>query len=114
MAFNKKRKVKYATISLDLRVPRFLDRVWYMHQPLSLSKQGVFGPRGYGRARLYQTLVEDEESAVDDESGVEPYTKGSGADAEAARYARRGLLVFLGGVIVVVMLLSSLLSAVLH
>jgi hypothetical protein len=81
---------------------------------LSLYKQGVFGPRGYSRARLYQALVEDEESAGDDESGVEPYTKVSGADAEASRYARRGLLVFLGGVIVVVMLLSSLLSAVLH
>ncbi len=54
---------------------------------LSLYKQGVFGPRGYGRTRR---------------------------DAEAARYARHGLLVFLGGIIVVVTLLSSLLSAVLH
>ncbi len=53
-------------------------------------------------------LVEDEESEV------EPYTKVIGADAEVSRYARRGVLVFLGGVIVVVMLLSSLLSAVLH
>ena len=74
---------------------------------LSLSKQGVFGPRGYGRTRRSQTLVEDE-------SGIEPYTKGSGADAEAARYAWHGLLVFLGGIIVVVTLLSSLLSAILH
>ncbi len=31
-----KRKVKYATVSLDLWVPQFLDRVWYMPQPLSL------------------------------------------------------------------------------
>jgi hypothetical protein len=75
---------------------------------LSLYKQGVFDTRGYGRARLSQTLVED------DESGVEPYTEVIGADAEASRYARRGLLVLLSGVIVVVMLLSSLLSAVLH
>jgi hypothetical protein len=75
---------------------------------LSLYKQGVFGPRGYGRTRRSQTLVEDEGS------GVELYTKVSGADAEAARYAWHGLLVFLGGVIVVVMLLSSLFSAVLH
>ncbi len=74
---------------------------------LSLYKQGVFGPRGYARARRSQTLVEDE-------SGVEPYTKGSGVDAEAARYAWHGLLVLLGGVIVVVILLSSLLSAILH
>jgi hypothetical protein len=81
---------------------------------LYLSKQGVFGPRGYGRTRRSQMLVEDEESAVDDENGVEPYTKVIGADAESASYARRGLLVLLGGLVVVVLLLSSLLSAVLH
>ena|SRR2546421_9774828 len=81
---------------------------------LSLYKQGVFGTKGYGRTRRSQTLVEDEESAGDDESGVEPYTKVSGADAESARYAQRGLLVFLGGLLVVVMLISSLVSAVLR
>ena len=51
---------------------------------------------------------------VEEERGFQPYTNVIGADAASSRYARLGLLVCLGGVIVVVMLITMLISAVLH
>ena len=72
---------------------------------LYLYKQGVFGKRGYGNTLRHQ---------VEEERGFQPYTNVIGADAASSRYARLGLLVCLGGVIVVVMLITMLISAVLH
>ena len=74
---------------------------------LYLYKQGVFGKRGYGNTLRHQMIVEEER-------GFQPYTNVIGADAASSRYARLGLLVCLGGVIVVVMLMTMLISAVLH
>jgi len=51
---------------------------------------------------------------VEEEREFQPYTNVIGADAESSGCARRGLLVCLGGVIVVVMLMTMLISAVLH
>ena len=51
---------------------------------------------------------------VEEERGLQPYTNVIRADAASSRYARRGLLFCLGGVIVVVMLITMLVSAVLR
>ena len=72
---------------------------------LYLYKQGVFGKRGYGNTLRHQ---------VEEERGFQPYTNLLRADAESSRYARHGLLVCLGGLAVVVILISTLVSIILH
>ena len=74
---------------------------------LYLYQQGVFAKRGYGSTLRYQTIVEEE-------SEDQPYSNVIWADAESSRYARQGLLICLGGLTVVVILISTLVSAVLR
>jgi hypothetical protein len=78
-----------------------------MRMSLYLYQQGVFGKRRYGSTLRYRTIVEEE-------SEVQPYTNVIGADAASSRYARHGLLVCLGGLLVVVMLISTLVSVLLR
>lgn len=51
---------------------------------------------------------------VEEEREFQPFTNVIVANAESSGYARPGLLVCLGGVIVVVMLITMLISAVLR
>lgn len=74
---------------------------------LYLYKQGVFGKRGYGITRRSQTLVERE-------SAVQRYTNVVEANSVSSRYARQSLLVFLGGLTVVLMFMLMLVNIVLH
>ncbi|TMD64113.1 MAG: hypothetical protein E6I91_11480 [Chloroflexi bacterium] len=78
-----------------------------MRISLYLYQQGVFGKRRYGSTLRYRTIVEEE-------SAVQAYTNLLRADAESSRYARHGLLVCLGGLAVVVILISTLVSIILH
>src|SRR5947209_3680561 len=79
---------------------------------LYLYKQGVFSRRRFRRSRRSQALVEEEETEGEEEidSGAEPYELVVEGEAETSRYARRGLLICLGGLTVVVLLISSIAS----
>jgi hypothetical protein len=81
---------------------------------LYLYKQGVFSRRRFRRSRRNQVLVKEEETEGEEESETEPYIPTAGEDAETSRYARRGLWIFLGGLTVVVLLISTLASVVMH
>lgn len=83
---------------------------------LYLYKQGVFSRRRFRRSRRSQAVVEEEETEGEEESesGSEPYKLVVEREAETARYARRGLLIFLGGVTVVVLLISTIASVAMH
>lgn len=85
---------------------------------LYLYKQGVFSRRRFRRSRRNQASVEEEETEGEEESesgsGTEPYKLVVEGEAETSRYARRGLLIFLGGLTVVVLLISTIASVVMH
>lgn len=83
---------------------------------LYLYKQGVFSRRRFRRSRRDQAPVEEEETEGEEESdsGTEPYKLVVEREAETSRYARRGLLICLGGLTVVVLLISTIASVVMH
>ena len=81
---------------------------------LYLYKQGVFSRRRFRRSRRNQAPVEEEETEGEEEIDTEPYIPAVNEDAETSRYARRGLWIFLGGLTVVVLLISTLASAFMH
>jgi len=83
---------------------------------LYLYKQGVFSRRGFRRSRRNQAPVEEEETEGEEESDseTEPYKLVVEGEAETSRYARRGLLICLGGLTVVVLLISTIARVVIH
>ena len=83
---------------------------------LYLYKQGVFSRRRFRRSRRNQAPVEEEETEGEEESDreTEPYKLVVEGEAETSRYARRGLLICLGGLTVVVLLISTIASVAMH
>ena len=83
---------------------------------LYLYKQGVFSRRRFRRSRRNQAPVEEEETEGEEESDseTEPYKLVVEGEAETSRYARRGLLICLGGLTVVVLLISTIVRVVIH
>jgi hypothetical protein len=81
---------------------------------LYLYKQGVFSRRRFRRSRRNQVPVEEEETEGEEESDSEPYKLVVEEEAVTARYARRGLLICLGGLTVVVLLMSTIASVAMH
>ena len=81
---------------------------------LYLYKQGVFSRRRFRRSRRNQAPVEEEETEGEEESETEPYKLVVEGEAETSRYARRGLLICLGGLTVVVLLISTIARVVIH
>jgi hypothetical protein len=81
---------------------------------LYLYKQGVFSRRRFRRSRRNQAPVEEEETEGEEESDSEPYKLVVEGEAETSRYARRGLLICLGGLTVVVLLISTIARVVIH
>jgi|GEM_PF-3463459 len=83
---------------------------------LYLYKQGVFSRRRFRRSRRNQAPVEEEETEGEEESdsetgAIQACCRGRG---ETSRYARRGLLICLGGLTVVVLLISTIARVVIH
>jgi hypothetical protein len=76
-----------------------------------LNKQGVFGKQRLISAQRYRAF--EDEYVVEEESG-DQLAMSAVEEAESSRYARKGLLVCPGGLAVVVMLMSTLVSVLLH
>ena len=77
-----------------------------------LNKQGVFGKQKLISAQRYRAF--EDGYVVEEESDDQLAMSVIEEEAESSCYARKGLLVCLGGLAVVVMLMSTLVSVMLH
>ena len=77
-----------------------------------LYKQGVFGKNKLNSAQSYQAF-EDEYVVEEESEDILPLGVIE-VEAESSRHTHKGLLICFGGLAVVVMLMSTLVSVVLH
>lgn len=84
---------------------------------LYLYKHGAFNRRRFRRSRGDQMLVEEDIAGeADDEvdNGVQSFMIVTEGEAETAIYARRGLLICLGGLTLIALLISTVAHFAMH
>ncbi len=79
---------------------------------LYLFNRGVLGKRSR-RSRLVATGTSADETVTGEESD-EPAIMFNTSDDETSRYARKSIFVFLGGLLVIGILLTTIINAVRH